>query len=162
MAAPHVAGNVALLLQLNPGLAPSDVAQLLTARATKDKVTSAGTGSPNLLLYTGTDSATVFRVVSVGGLTGSRTTTRSNWTARATITVKDANGNTVPGAAVTGRFSASSTNVSCTTGTTGSCTVSMTLKNTVTSVSYTVAGLSGTNLVYDATANQSSSVTIVK
>lgn len=162
MAAPHVAGNVALLLQLNPGLAPSDVAQLLTSRATKDKVTSAGTGSPNLLLYTGTDSTTVFRVVSVGGLSGSRTANKSNWTARATITVKDASGNVVPGAAITGRFSASSTNVSCTTGTTGSCAVSMTLKNTVSSVSYTVSGIAGTNLVYDATANTASSVTIAK
>lgn len=162
MAAPHVAGNVALLLQLNPGLAPSDVAQLVTSRATQDKLTSAGTGSPNLLLYAGTDNTTVFRTVAVGGLSGSRTANKSNWTARATITVKDASGNTVPGAAVTGRFSASNSNVSCTTGTTGSCAVSMTLKNTVSSVGYTVSGIAGTNLVYDSTANTASSLTISK
>lgn len=58
MAAPHVAGSVALLLQRQPTLIPSQVAQLLKSRATPNKVWSAGTGSPNLLLYTGTDSAT--------------------------------------------------------------------------------------------------------
>lgn len=58
MAAPHVAGNVALLLQSQPSLIPSQVAQLIKSRATPNKVWSAGTGSPNLLLYTGTDVAT--------------------------------------------------------------------------------------------------------
>lgn len=58
MAAPHVAGNVALLLQSQPTLIPSQVAQLIKSRATPNKVWSAGTGSPNLLLYTGTDVAT--------------------------------------------------------------------------------------------------------
>ena len=58
MAAPHVAGNVALLLQSQPTLTPSQVAQLVKSRATPNKVWSAGTGSPNLLLYTGTGVAT--------------------------------------------------------------------------------------------------------
>ncbi|SEN83758.1 Peptidase inhibitor I9 [Duganella sp. CF517] len=58
MASPHVAGSVALLLQSQPALTPGQVVQLLKARATPNKVWSAGTGSPNLLLYTGTDSAT--------------------------------------------------------------------------------------------------------
>ena len=58
MAAPHVAGSVALLLQSEPSLIPSQVAQLIKSRATPNKVWSAGTGSPNLLLYTGTDVAT--------------------------------------------------------------------------------------------------------
>jgi subtilisin family serine protease len=56
MASPHVAGDVALLLQSQPTLTPSQVAQLIKSRATPNKVWSAGTGSPNLLLYTGTDS----------------------------------------------------------------------------------------------------------
>ena len=58
MASPHVAGNVALLLQSQPTLIPSQVAQLLKSRATPNKVWRAGTGSPNLLLYTGSDIAT--------------------------------------------------------------------------------------------------------
>lgn len=58
MAAPHVAGGVALLLQGQPTLIPSQIAQLVKSRATPNQVWSAGTGSPNLLLYTGTDSVT--------------------------------------------------------------------------------------------------------
>lgn len=58
MAAPHVAGSVALLLQSQPALIPSQIAQLVKSRATPNKVWSAGAGSPNLLLYTGTDSVT--------------------------------------------------------------------------------------------------------
>jgi subtilisin family serine protease len=57
MASPHVAGGVALLLQGQPALSPSQVAQLIKSRATPNKVWSAGAGSPNLLLYTGTDAA---------------------------------------------------------------------------------------------------------
>jgi PKD repeat protein len=52
MAAPHVAGAAALYLQGNPGASPSAVTSALTGNATTGKVTSAGTGSPNLLLYT--------------------------------------------------------------------------------------------------------------
>lgn len=53
MASPHVAGAAALYLQGTPGASPASVASALTGNATSGKVTSAGTGSPNLLLYTG-------------------------------------------------------------------------------------------------------------
>ena len=56
MASPHVAGAAALLLESVPSLAPADVARLLTSSATRDVITDAGTGSPNLLLYTGVSS----------------------------------------------------------------------------------------------------------
>ena len=52
MATPHVVGVVALYLQLHPDATPAQVATALTAGATPGKVTSAGTGSPNLLLNT--------------------------------------------------------------------------------------------------------------
>jgi subtilisin family serine protease len=51
MASPHVAGAVALLLGENGATAPSAVASTLTSNATTGVVTSAGTGSPNRLLY---------------------------------------------------------------------------------------------------------------
>ena len=51
MAAPHVAGVAALYLQGNPGALPPIVAAALTDNATQNKVTSAGSGSPNRLLY---------------------------------------------------------------------------------------------------------------
>ena len=53
MAAPHVAGAAALYLGANPGSAPATVAAQLIAEATPNDVIGAGTGSPNLLLYTG-------------------------------------------------------------------------------------------------------------
>jgi subtilisin family serine protease len=53
MASPHVAGAAALLLGTSPSLTPVKVRDLLVAQATKNVVTKAGTGSPNMLLHTG-------------------------------------------------------------------------------------------------------------
>lgn len=51
MASPHVAGVAALYLASNPGASPSSVTNAILGIATTGKVTSAGSGSPNLLLY---------------------------------------------------------------------------------------------------------------
>ncbi len=51
MASPHVAGAVAALLESAPGSTPGTVAATITGTATPGVVSSAGTGSPNLLLY---------------------------------------------------------------------------------------------------------------
>ena len=53
MAAPHVAGGAALYLAANPTATPAAVRNALVAAATPNVVTNPGTGSPNLLLYTG-------------------------------------------------------------------------------------------------------------
>jgi len=52
MASPHVAGAAALYLSTNPTATPDQVGSVLTNLALVGKVTSPGTGSPNLLLYT--------------------------------------------------------------------------------------------------------------
>jgi subtilisin family serine protease/PKD repeat protein len=52
MATPHVCGGAALYLSSNPTASPAQVEAALEANATPDVVTSPGTGSPNLLLYT--------------------------------------------------------------------------------------------------------------
>jgi subtilisin family serine protease len=52
MAAPHVAGAAALLLEENPNLTPAQVMSDLAAYATPDVVTDPRPGSPNLLLFT--------------------------------------------------------------------------------------------------------------
>lgn len=54
MATPHVAGAAALYLQSNPSATPATVNNTLISAATPNKVTNAGTGSPNRLLYMGT------------------------------------------------------------------------------------------------------------
>lgn len=51
MASPHVAGVAALYLSANPAATPAQVETAVESNATPNKVTSPGTGSPNLLLY---------------------------------------------------------------------------------------------------------------
>ena len=53
MATPHVVGAAALYLEANPSATPAQVAAALTGNATPSVVKSGGSGSPNLLLYTG-------------------------------------------------------------------------------------------------------------
>ena len=53
MASPHVAGAAALHLKKHPDATPAEVADAIVSNATQDLVVDAGTGSPNLLLYTG-------------------------------------------------------------------------------------------------------------
>jgi subtilisin family serine protease len=52
MAAPHVAGAIALYLGQNPGASPAVAARAVTNNATVDVVANPGQGSPNRLLYT--------------------------------------------------------------------------------------------------------------
>jgi subtilisin family serine protease len=64
MAAPHVAGAAALYLQGNAGASPATVASALSGNATTNKVSNAGSGSPNRLL----------NVAFIGGTTSTPTT----------------------------------------------------------------------------------------
>lgn len=56
MASPHVAGVAALLLAVNSGFGPAEVWAAMEDRTTRDVVSNPGPLSPNLLLYSGTDS----------------------------------------------------------------------------------------------------------
>lgn len=57
MASPHVAGAAARILGADPGLRPDQVASALVASSSLNKVTNAGTNSPNRLLYAAPESA---------------------------------------------------------------------------------------------------------
>ncbi|HEX8210655.1 MAG TPA: S8 family peptidase [Longimicrobium sp.] len=70
MASPHVAGVAALYLQGNPSASPATVANAIVSTATSNKVTSAGTGSPNKLLFS-------LLTAESGGGTGGTTYTGS-------------------------------------------------------------------------------------
>jgi hypothetical protein len=51
MATPHVVGVAALYLQSNPSASPATVTSAIINGSTLNHITSAGTGSPNRLLY---------------------------------------------------------------------------------------------------------------
>jgi subtilisin family serine protease len=71
MATPHVVGSAALYLQANPAATPAEVASALTGNATAGVVKSAGSGSPNLLLFTGFITATPSTAPPVASFTSS-------------------------------------------------------------------------------------------
>jgi subtilisin family serine protease len=85
MASPHVAGALALYLQANPSASPATARNALVAAGTTGKVTSAGSGSPNVLLYSvfggggggDTTSPTTSITSPASGATVSGTTTVS-------------------------------------------------------------------------------------
>jgi subtilisin family serine protease len=84
MASPHVAGALALYLEANPGASPAAARDAVVNAATTGKVTSAGTGSPNRLLYSlfgggggDTTPPTTSITSPAGGATVSGTTTVS-------------------------------------------------------------------------------------
>jgi len=169
MASPHIAGLAALILQNDTLASAATVTNSILATATTAKVTSAGSGSPNLLIYTlGASSSTPppetsLTTVSVAKLTGSATAVRNGWRATVTVTVADANKLPVGGATVAGSFTAGGSSVSCTTGSNGACSVSTgNLSNKTSSTTYSVKGITGTNLNYVAAGNTVSSLTVNK
>lgn len=68
MAAPHVAGAAALFLANNPSATPSQVTTAIINNATPNTVTNAGSGSPNLLLFTSFGSGPVVSPPSISSL----------------------------------------------------------------------------------------------
>jgi subtilisin family serine protease len=167
MASPHVAGLVALLLQASPTATPTQISDAVKLAASVNKIGGAGTGSPNLLAYTGTSTSTpppsTTTTVSVSGLTGSAALVRNGWQATVSVTVKDSNGVVVPGAVVSGSYTSGGSSVGCTTATTGVCTItSGNISKRTTQTTFSVVGVNGTNLSYDASQNGVSAVAILK
>ena len=168
MAAPHVAGLSALILEGTPSASPAQVVDAIKAAATADKVTDAGSGSPNRLLFVGASTSqpppsTTTTVVSVASLTGSSAPVRNGWRATVTIAVKDANGVLVPAAVVSGGFSVGGSSVNCTTGSNGVCSItSGNINNKTADTKYSVTGITGTTFSYDSSQNAVSSIVVKK
>lgn len=168
MASPHVTGVAALALETNTSATPAEIATLIKSQATSNKVTSAGYGSSNLLLYSqissggGSSTPSAPQVtVAIGGLTGSSSALRNGWKANVIVTVKDSSGNVQPGAVVKGAFTAGAASVSCTTASNGSCSMSTgTISKKVAVTSFAVSSIAGTNMTYSASLNTISTLTL--
>lgn len=100
-------------------------------------------------------SVSVALAMHVGDLDGSSTRQGSTWTASVTVTVHDSSHNPVANATVSGTWSnGTSESASCTTSTSGQCSVSKSsIPNRSQSVTFTVGNLSHETLSYDSTRN---------
>lgn len=170
MASPHVAGVAALALAANPSATPAAVAALLVSNATPNRLvpTVMGPGSPNLLVYSMLGSAPAVQpatqTVAVKSMTGSSAKSGGNWRASAVVTVRNiSTGANVANASVSGNFSTGGA-ATCTTGSTGSCTLtSSPIKtNGAASTTLTASGIAGTLITYDASQNTVSQIVIAK
>lgn len=169
MAAPHVAGLAARVLQVLPTATPAQVAQTIVAAATSGKVSSAGRGSPNLLAYAAASTSTggdsggepVADVpVGIASIEGGSAKSGRNWRAIATVKLT---ANAPQGATISGTFSPGGT-ASCPVAVNAnSCTLtSGSIGATVPSSTFTVDKVEGTGLSYNSTLNLKSSITISK
>ena len=94
----------------------------------------------------------------VGSLTGTKTGSRTSWTATVTIAVSD--GAPVAGVSVSGSWTTGSGTSSCTTGGSGTCQVTVTVNKKTTSTTYTVGTLTKAGWIYQA--RPPTSVTVTK
>ena len=89
----------------------------------------------------------------IGDLDGSRTLQSTNWTAKVVLRVDNASHATVSGVTVTGSWSAGGT-ASCKTASNGTCSISKAkLANPLTSVTFTVTGMTYPTGAYVPAAN---------
>jgi subtilisin family serine protease len=166
MASPHVTGVAALATEANPGASPAAIASFITSKASINKVISAGTGSPNLLLYSlgaGTATEPAQPVIAIQSLSGAGARNGRNWRAQVTAAVRDVNSSAaMANVTVSGSFSTGGT-ASCVTSGSGSCTLtSAALSPTTPSTVFTLTNLSGTSMIYDASQNLAVQITINK
>lgn len=80
--------------------------------------------------------------------------TAKRWEARVTIRVHDSSDGPLSGVLVRGRWNSSSTTVSCTTNSNGSCRITKRWANSRASVSFTVVSLAASGLSYDSADNR--------
>lgn len=149
MATPHVTGAAALYLQNNTTASPATVSSALTSNATSGVLTSIGTGSPNLLLFTGTPTPPLDMDVYSISTTALRS--GNKWSATMSVTVKSSPTTAVEGATVTVTLSdGASGTITATTDQNGVATITKTNLNAakVSSVKMTVTGLSKSGYVW--------------
>ncbi len=158
MASPHVAGVAALALAANTEASPWAVADFLTNNATSGVVGSAGSGSPNLLVYSlasGAPQEPVGQTVAVKFVGSGADIYKNGWRAWVTVTVGIPPTWTAAAgeATVLGTFSPGGT-ARCTVTGGGTCKLtSATIKNNISLTKFTLKGVSGLLMNYDASQN---------
>jgi len=167
MATPHVAGVAALALEANPAASPLAVTSFVVANATPNRLSSIGSGSPNLLLFslaTGVPTEPAVPSIAVSQLSGqpSNTRPRRDWRALATITVRNVNTSAViANATVNGSFAPGGSGY-CVTDSLGRCTItSANMSGTIPSTVFTVGNVAGNGMAYDSTQNSASQIVIL-
>ena len=150
MAAPHVRGATALMLERNPDASPAEIEASLKLVATAGRLTVSLNGSPNLLLYldkqpaAGTSTPVAGTGASIGSLSGVGVPASGGWVARVVIGVKDVSGAPVPRITVRGVFSDGEAPAVCVTDSTGRCSVfSEVIPTRIRSTFFTVLDLAG-------------------
>jgi len=152
MASPHVAGAAALLLQAQPAATAAQVRQLLVQGATPNTVLGVTTATTRGLLYAGDTAAaapTPTVAVRVATITmATQVPSIGAWTATATVKVLNAQGLAVAGARVAARFSNMTADLSCTTATSGSCTLTSAAApwGVTTKIGFAVTAITGTQM----------------
>jgi len=148
MATPHATGAAALILSANPGFTPLQVRNAMVAAAVPNKITSPGTGSPNLLLQVG-PAAPPTQDFSIAVSPGSGTIAAgSSGTATVTVTTTVGAGQTVSLSAsglpsgVTAAFAP--TSGTSTFSSTLTLTVASTKPDGTSAITITGAGATGT------------------
>lgn len=140
---------------LTGGISPTPTE---TTTATPPTATPTPTITPTATPVTPTPTPAMSMFVA--DLLGTYTARGSKWTPKVTITVHDNTGTVVSGVVVTGTLGTST--VSCTTGTAGTCSVSVSLKTNVPSITYMVTNLAKTGYVYTPESNVETSITITR
>jgi subtilisin family serine protease len=166
MATPHVTGVAALVTQANQGASPAAISSSIVSNATADRLSSLGSGSPNLLLFSligGAATQPTPASVAISALSGSSSRNGRNWRAKATATVYNTGTSAVvANATVSGSF-VSGGSASCVTDTSGSCTLtSAAIPTSVGQTDFSVTNVSGYNMTYNSGANAISKITIAK
>jgi hypothetical protein len=143
-----------LALAANRNATPAAVATFLNSNATLNRVSSAGAGSPNKLVYSlaaGAPTEPAAQFVAVKSIVGSAAKSGNNWKASATVTIRDLSTGSVAAGA------------NCVTTSIGACKLTSAAINklSVSSV-FTIDGVSGTNMSYDSSQNSAAQITILR
>jgi subtilisin family serine protease len=150
--------NFAKIAQVGPGVTAYANSGLAAGTTYQYRVRAINNGGASAYSNVAAATTQTASQSHVGDLDRSTTSLKNGWTARVTITVHDSAHASVSGATVSGSWSGGyAGTATCTTGTTGQCSVTTgTMNKNRSSVTFSVTGVSHSTLMYQATSNHDS------